>query len=126
VTLLTAGRQFAVDVKPFDADFAGHGVGSAQIASATAAYEQAMNTQGVSRTEHVAARAHIRGQVAAAVRAVRRLDLIIANDLRGNDVIQAQWKQLRRVEDPRGTRGASGSGGDSPATPPLQPAPRAA
>jgi len=67
----------------------------------------------------VAARAHIRGQVAAAVRAVRRLDLIIANDLRGNDVIQAQWKQLRRVEDPRGTRGASGSGGDSPATPPL-------
>ena len=117
VTLLTAGRQFAVDVKPFDAGFAGHGVGSAQIASATAAYEQAMNTQGVSRTEHVAARAHIRGQVAAAVRAVRRLDLIIANDLRGNDVIQAQWKQLRRVEDPRGTRGASGSGGDSPATP---------
>jgi len=44
VTLLTAGRQFAVDVKPFDADFAGHGVGSAQIGSATAAYEQAMNT----------------------------------------------------------------------------------
>ena len=121
VTLLTAGRQFAVDVKPFEADFAGHGMGSAQIASTTAAFEQAMNTQGTSRTEHVAARAHIRGRVSAAVRSVRRLDVIIANDLRDNQVIQAQWKQLRRLEDPRLSRGVSGSSVDSPATAPAAP-----
>jgi hypothetical protein len=121
VMLLTAGRQFAVDVQPFEADFAGHGMGAAQIASTTAAFEQAMNTQGTSRTEHVAARAHIRGLVAAAVRSVRRLDLIVANDLRDNQVIQAQWKQLRRLEDPRASRGASGAGSDPAATAPAQP-----
>jgi hypothetical protein len=125
VTLLTAGRQFAVDVKPFDADFAGHGMGAAQIASTTSAFEQAMNTQGTSRGEHVAARAHIRGSVAAAIRSVRRLDLIVANDLRDNHVIQAliqaQWKQLRRLEDPRTSRGDSGGDIESPATAPVSP-----
>jgi hypothetical protein len=121
VTLLTAGRQFAVDVKPFDADFAGHGMGAAQIASTTAAFEQAMNTQGTSRGEHVAARAHIRGSVAAAIRSVRRLDLIVANDLRDNHVIQAQWKQLRRLEDPRASRGGSVAVSDPEVTAPGTP-----
>jgi hypothetical protein len=69
---VTAGRQFALDVKPLDADFAGHGVGSAQIASATAAYEQAMNTQGLSRNEHVAARAEHRSLTEAPPRSGRR------------------------------------------------------
>lgn len=121
VALLTAGRQFAVDVKPFEADFAGHGIGPAHIANATAAFEQAMNTQGSSRTEHVAARAHIRTRVAAAVRSVRRLDLIVANDLRDNTVIQAQWKQLRHLEDPRLSRGGGGGGSEPSDAAPVAP-----
>jgi hypothetical protein len=32
---------------------------------------------------------------------VRRLDLIVANELGDNPVVQAQWAQRRRLEEPR-------------------------
>src|SRR4029078_633861 len=44
--LRRAGRQFAVDVAPFDADFAGHGLGVAQIGRTTAMFEAAVNDKG--------------------------------------------------------------------------------
>jgi len=55
----------------------------------------------------VAAQARIRDLLTAATRCVRRLDLIVRNELGHDNVVQAQWKQLRRLEDPRGSRTAS-------------------
>jgi hypothetical protein len=123
LALLTAGRQFAVDAAPFEEEFNGHGIGSAQIAATTTAFETAVNGQGISRTDHVAAKARIQELLTAAIRGVRRLDLIIDNH--PDNVVQAQWKQLRRIEDPRGPRG-----GGKPDTPPADddvdaPAPQA-
>jgi hypothetical protein len=134
VSLITAGRQFAVDAGPFEADFAGHGMGFAYIAAITTAFEAAVHDQGMSRTEHVAAKARIRDLLASAIRGVRRLDLIVGNDLRHDNVVQTQWKQLRRLEDPRGPRNggqadtAAAGAGDAPAAAPAAetPAPQPA
>ena len=115
LALLTAGRQFAVDASPFDADFSGHGLGPAQITRTTSAFETAVNDQGMSRSEHVAAKARIRDLLIAAIRGVRRLDLIVENDLGRDNVVQAQWRQLRRLEDPRGPRNSSESPAPAPA-----------
>lgn len=104
VALLTAGRQFAVDAAPLEADFGGHGMGAAHIGNITTAFEAAVNDQGMSRGEHVAARARIHDLLTAAIRGARRLDLIVGNDLGHDNPVQAEWKQLRRLADPRGPR----------------------
>jgi hypothetical protein len=114
VALLTAGRQFAVDVAPLDADFGGHGMSAAQIASATSALEAAVNDQGMRRTDHVTAKARIHSLITGALRSVRRLDLIVAHDLADNEIVQLAWKQLRRLEEPHGP--AAGGDLQPPAT----------
>ena len=124
LALLTAGRQFAVDAAPFEAEFSGHGMGPAHMAATTAAFEAAVNDQGMSRTEHVAAKARIHDLLTAAIRGVRRLDLIIDNDLGHDNVVQASWKQLRRLEDPRGSRGSAEP--ETPAAADGTPTPQAA
>jgi hypothetical protein len=122
LALLTAGRQFAVDMQPFEAEFAGHGMSPAQIITAAAAFEAALNTQVDGRREHVATMAQLRELFAAATRSVYRLDLIVANDLHDNSVVQAQWKQLRHVEDPRVSRNGGNGDTESPAAAPVGPA----
>lgn len=107
VSLVSAGRQFALDAGPFEAEFSGHGMAPALIAAMTAAFEAALSERGVSRGEHVAARARIRGLLAAALRGVQRLDLLIGNTLGHDAVVQARWTQLRRLEEARLTRGGA-------------------
>jgi hypothetical protein len=121
VSLLSAGRQFARDVAPFDAEFSGYGLGAAQITAATAAFASAVSERGASRSEHVAARARIRDLLASATRSVRRLDLILDTALGHDNVVQAEWTRLRRIEGPRVTRGIQAtepapSDGAAPAT----------
>lgn len=124
--LLTAGRQLAVDAAAFDAEFSGHGMGAAHIAETTAAFETAANDQGMNRADHIAARTRIHDLLAAAVRHVRRLDLIVRNELAHDNVAQTVWQQARRLQDPRGAR----SGGEVEATAPASavetPTPQAA
>jgi hypothetical protein len=110
VSLLSAGRQFAVDTKPIEAELDAHGMGPATIGATTDAFAAAVSDQGMSRSEHVRSNARISELLAAAIRAVRRLDLVISNALGHNSVIQAEWTQLRRLEDPRVTRGSGDSG----------------
>src|SRR5438093_923961 len=47
---------------------------------------------------------------------VRRLDLIIDNELAGDKVIEAVWKQVRRVDDPRRPRTTGAPEPPAPAT----------
>lgn len=126
LALLTAGRQFAVDAAPFEAEFGGHGMAPRHIAATTTALETAVNDQGTSRTDHVAAKARIHDLLTAAVRGVRRLDLIVDNDLGHDNVVQAQWTQLRRLEDPRGSRGTGQSDTPAPANDVTAPTPQVA
>lgn len=100
--LLTAGRQFASDAAAFEAEFAGHGMAPSHIARVTTAFEEARRDRGMSRSDHTAANARIQQLIAAARLDVRTLDLIVGNDLAADEVIQAVWKQARRiVREPR-------------------------
>ena len=76
-------------------------------------------------TGHVAAKARIHDLLAAALRGVRRLDLIVDNGLGHDNVVQAQWKQLRRLEDPRGPRSVGPPETPAPADDANTPAPQA-
>ena len=105
VSLLTAARQFAVDAVPIDAELSAHGMGATRIAAMTDAFAAAVNDQGMGRSEHVRSTARLRDLVASGVRAVQRLDLVIGNELGHDNGVQAEWTQLRRLEDPRVTRG---------------------
>jgi hypothetical protein len=116
VALVTAGRQFASDAARFEVEFSGHGMSPAHITDTTDAFETATNERGTSRVQHVAAQTRIQDLLAAAIRGVERLDLIVAIDLGHDNVVQAEWAQLRRVEEARGPRN-----GGEPAAPVAQP-----
>jgi hypothetical protein len=113
--LLTAGRQFARDAAAFETELTGHGMVPADIAVMTAAFEVATRDRGMSRSDHTAARTRIQELLSSSVLEVRRLDLIIDNELAGDKVIQAVWKQARRVEDPRKPRTTSAPEPPAPA-----------
>ena len=96
-TLLTVARQFARDAGTLDAEFTGHGMGPTHIATLTSRFEEAMRDRGMNRAGHVAARTRIQELLSQSLLDVRRLDLIIDNELRHDPVIQAVWEQARRV-----------------------------
>lgn len=106
--LLGTARQFARDAAPFDAEFSGHGVGPGVIAAVADTLEAAVRDRGMKRADHTAAQTRIRDLLAAAFLDVRRLDLIVDNELADdNNPIRAVWKQARRVERARGPRGGA-------------------
>ena len=113
--VLTVARQFARDAAAFEAEFTGHGMGSAIIAGAADALERAMSDRGAGRADHVAALARTKELLAGALLDVRRLDLIVANELRKDTVTTAVWKRARRV----GALPAPRVGGASAAAPPA-------
>ena len=115
-TLLTVARQFARDAGPLEAEFASHGMAPSHIAGVAGLFERATRDRGMSRSDHTAARTRIQELLASAILDVRRLDLIVDTELAGNKVIQAVWKQARRIEETRGPRGGTGE----------EPAPQAA
>jgi hypothetical protein len=113
--LLTAGRQFAHDATALDDDFTAHGMPVKLLADTTAAFETAVRDRGMSRSDRIAAGTRIRDLLATAINEARRLDLIVSNELAGDKVVQAVWKQARHVEEARAARGAAPEG---PATEP--------
>ena len=121
-TLLTAARQFAQDAAPLAADFIAHGMPVPTIAEAATVFETVMRDRGMSRADHTAARTRIRELLSAALVEARRLDLIVDNELAANKVIQAVWRQARRVEDTRGPRGTGPAEPPVRADDPLEPA----
>jgi hypothetical protein len=114
--LLTVGRQFARDAAPLEAEFISYGVQPKLIADATTAFEAATRDRGMKRADHVAAINRIRELLAAGLLEVRRLDLIVGSQLADNASILAVWKQARRVESTRTSRGSSAAADDERAT----------
>ena len=99
--LLTAGRQFAHDAASFDDVFSSHGMGPTAIAAATTAFETAANDRARSRADHIKARLRIHELLGTALRDVRRLDLMVANEVPNDPVVQGLWKQARHVDEAR-------------------------
>jgi len=97
-TLLTVAWQFAREVRELEAHFAGHGMSSARIACVAAAFEEAICDRWSCRADYAAARARIHELLSTALLNVCRLDLIVDNELGRDNVIQAVWRQARRIE----------------------------
>jgi hypothetical protein len=105
--LLTAGRQLAVEAGRFATEFDGHGMPATTITRVTAAFDAAAGNRGVGRANHVAAVARMRGLLTAAVRQVRRLDLLVANLLADDETALAVWRQARRIHEVRAARAST-------------------
>jgi NAD(P)-dependent dehydrogenase (short-subunit alcohol dehydrogenase family) len=116
---VAAGAAVALaarDAAALEAEFTGHGMAPTHISEVTAAFEVAARDRGMSRADHTAARTRIQELLTGAILEARRLDLIIDNELAGDKVIQAVWKQARHVEDPRRPRTAGVPEPPAPAT----------
>ena len=109
LAVLTTARHFASDVAAADAEFSAHGLGPRVIAEAAARFEAAIQDRGTGRADHTAARVRIHVLLSSALLDVRRLDLLVENELADDDVIQTVWKQARRVDDPRRRRRGRGA-----------------
>lgn len=115
--VLTVARHFARDAAALEANFSGHGMSSTMIAAATDAFARAMSERGAGRADHTAALVRIREVLAGALLYVRRLDLIVANELAHDAVVTAVWKQTRRVGQVRAARSSGTSDGEQAADP---------
>jgi hypothetical protein len=102
--LLTAARQYAREAEAFATEFAAHGMPPPHIVNVAAAFEKAARDRGMSRTDHTAAATRIQELLASGLLDVKRLDVIIGNELPGDAVIQTVWKQTRRIAVTRGPR----------------------
>ena len=105
--MLTAARQFARDLAPFDPEFSGHRIGASTIAEIAAAFEAAVQDRERNRAEFLAARTRIHDLLTSALLDVTRLDLIVDHVVGSNNPMQAMWKQARRVDKTRGRAAAA-------------------
>lgn len=105
--MLTAGRKFARDAEPFSKEFIAHGMKSTFLADLDALvdnFEHALLARGMGRDERLAAKASIKAAVSSGLAAVRRLNVIVTNALKNDDVTRTVWNRDRRIVYPeRGT-----------------------
>ena len=107
--LLSIARQFASDAAAEAAEFVAHGMPTTfvvDLEQRTATFEATLRERGASREEQVAARTRIATSLAAALAAVRTLDVIVANHLASDPVTQAVWRRDRGVAYPHRSRKA--------------------
>jgi hypothetical protein len=98
--VLTAARLFARDIEPVAKRFLDHAMPETMVGdlkSALATYEESIRRREVGKGESAAARAAIEATMDSALVAVRRLDVIIANQMRDDAVIIAEWERDRHV-----------------------------
>jgi hypothetical protein len=101
--LLTAARQFVQRATPLAAQFIEHGMPQGflgELATLIQTFEGALRDRGTGRVQRVAARTNIREAFGAAFKAVRQLDVIVANHLTANPAACEVWNRSRRVRSP--------------------------
>jgi hypothetical protein len=127
--LLSAARAFAQDVRDNGAAFAAHGLPPTfrkDLDSAIRALEAAIRDDAAARDAAVSARKALDAAMKDALTAIRRLDAIVVNRLRGDRLAIAAWKRARRVSRPSRARNGraeprSAVAGPSATSPPQQP-----
>ena len=102
--VLTAARLFARDIEAVAKQFVDHGMPETMVADfkgALEAYEHAVRRREIGKGETAAARASIEAALDRALAEVRRLDVIVANQMRDDSVTLAEWARDRQVPYPR-------------------------
>jgi hypothetical protein len=111
--LLTAAGAFARDVEASEAEFVALGMPPtfrADLNTAIERLERGLHGRDAGRTEYAAARAGIRAALESGMAAVQKLDVIVANRLRGDPVTMAVWERDRRVRYPKGAGSGAAAG----------------
>ena len=96
--LLTTARAFADDAAPLKDKFIAHGLPAdflEDLEADAAELEAAISEHDSGRGAHVAARAQIEATLEQLVDAVRRLDVVVTNTLRGDAGELAHWHTAR-------------------------------
>jgi hypothetical protein len=126
--IVNAARAFAQDASAYNAAFVAHGLPSTfrkDLDTAIHGLETAIRDDEAGRNAQVAARDAFDAAMEEALTAIRRLDAIVDNRLRGDRAAIAAWERARRVDRPsRARSGAAEPGSPAPvpsATPPPQP-----
>jgi hypothetical protein len=127
--LVAIGRGFIRDAEALKASFMAHGMPATFVADLTGLvdrFEAALRDREESRSSKAAVNTGIAQALKTGVAAVRKLDVIIANQLKGDDSTLSAWERERRVEGVRGGRGGSATREPAPvpeATPTIVVAP---
>jgi hypothetical protein len=98
--LLSQGRTFLEEAKPFAETFVAHELPSnflRQLQAAIDAFEGAMGERASGRDQRVGARARIEATMKEGLRAVRRLSAIVPNKLQDPASVTL-WNGARRIE----------------------------
>jgi hypothetical protein len=126
-TLLTAGRVFVHDAEGAKQEFVAHGMPPDFPADVTALvdrFEESITRRETLRGTQAAAQAGTAAALLAGLAAVRKLDVIVANQLGSDPVALGQWERARRVvhQRSRGSRAAAHTAAAAgPAAPSLEP-----
>jgi hypothetical protein len=122
--LVTTGRRFARDAEPLSSQFIAHGTPVTFLTDLNAlvdAFERAMRDRGLGREARRAARASTQAALASGIAAVRSLNAIVVNHLRGDKVTTIVWEQARRIVYPQ--RAETTDATREPAPEPVRPQP---
>jgi hypothetical protein len=122
--LLTAGRVFVRDAGPVAEQFKSYGMPENFVESLRALvedFDQAIRTRQAGRDGHMAARGRIEQALSSGLAAVRKLDIIVANQVHDDPVTIAVWERDRRVEYPNRAKKASTEAPVATVPPPPSP-----
>ena len=98
----------------------------ADLKSAADIYEQALRTRETGKGESAAARASIEAAIDSGLSAARKLDVVVANIVRDDVLVLAEWERDRRVDNLRSgrkTETPTVAPVDGSPTPPVTPPP---
>lgn len=115
--LLTLGRSFADKAVGLLALFVDHGMPETFITELTTAigeFEQAVQQSESEKRLHADAQERMRGAFKSGKAAIRRLDAVVANQMRKDPVTLAMWKRARHIGPSPRRRTEPGLATDTP------------
>jgi hypothetical protein len=117
--IVTVGRAFVAEAAAVKEQFVSHGLTDTFISdleAQIAVFERAIAGREKGKTGQSVAHVGIADAMKAGFDAARTLDVIVANQLRGDRLLLTAWRRERRVDPPRGKTAAAPSGNSAPAT----------
>src|SRR5262249_13928370 len=107
--LMTIARVFIQDAEATKDQFVAHGLAETfvgELQKLLEKFEQAARDREAGRSARIAAQAGIEKALLAGLAAVRKLDVIIANQLQHDPATLAVWERERRVDSARRPKAA--------------------
>ena len=102
--LVTIARVFIQDAEATKGQFVAHGLADtflAELQKLLEKFEQAARDREAGRSARIAAHAGIERALLAGLAAVRKLDVIVANQLQHDSTVLAVWEGERRLDSTR-------------------------